>query len=254
MDIDNWRWKGVPFILRSGKALGTKRKEAVVTFRPVPHLPEGFTGVDSPNQLRIGFGPDTLQFDVDVNGPGDIFSLDRVTLKAELSASDLLPYGEVLEGVLTGDPLLSVRGRHRGGLLADRRAGAEGLGARDGPAGGVRRRAARSRRLAGVRSRRVSPTGTQTGREPGSQPALVPALVAVRWAGRLAARWLPRRVRPVRTRTASNTSTVQTLPSPARPVLELAMMTSRMSSACSSVASTSTRILGSRSTLYSAPR
>ena len=108
--IDNWRWKGVPFILRSGKAMGVKRKEAVVTFRPVPHLPKGFTGVDSPNQLRIGFGPDTLEFDVDVNGPGEILSLSRVTLEAELSASELLPYGEVLEGVLTGDPLLSVRG------------------------------------------------------------------------------------------------------------------------------------------------
>ncbi|QNE14975.1 glucose-6-phosphate dehydrogenase [Pseudarthrobacter sp. NBSH8] len=110
VDIDNWRWKGVPFILRSGKALGVKRKEAVVTFRPVPHLPAGFTGVDSPNQLRIGFGPDTLAFDVDVNGPGSMFSLSRTTLNAELSASELLPYGEVLEGVLSGDPLLSVRG------------------------------------------------------------------------------------------------------------------------------------------------
>lgn len=110
VEIDNWRWQGVPFILRSGKAMGIKRKEAVITFRPVPHLPAGFTGVDSPNQLRIGFGPDTLQFDVDVNGPGNILSLDRATLNAVLSASDLLPYGEVLEGVLTGDPLLSVRG------------------------------------------------------------------------------------------------------------------------------------------------
>jgi glucose-6-phosphate 1-dehydrogenase len=110
VEINNWRWQGVPFILRSGKALGRRRKEAVVTFRPVPHLPEGFTGTDSPNKLRIGFGPDTLKFDVDVNGPGDIFSLGRVTLDAELSASELLPYGEVLEGVLAGDPLLSVRG------------------------------------------------------------------------------------------------------------------------------------------------
>jgi glucose-6-phosphate 1-dehydrogenase len=82
----------------------------VVTFRPVPHLPKGFLGRDVPNQLRIGFGPDTLELDVDVNGPGDIFTLDRASLVAELSASDLLPYGEVLEGVLTGDPLLSVRG------------------------------------------------------------------------------------------------------------------------------------------------
>ncbi|MCU1519002.1 MAG: glucose-6-phosphate dehydrogenase [Pseudarthrobacter sp.] len=110
VEIDNWRWKGVPFILRSGKAMGAKRKEAVVTFRRVPHLPAGFTGVDAPNRLRIGFGPDTLDLDVDVNGPGDVFSLDRATLHAGLNASDLLPYGEVLEGVLNGDPLLSVRG------------------------------------------------------------------------------------------------------------------------------------------------
>jgi glucose-6-phosphate 1-dehydrogenase len=110
VNIDNWRWKGVPFILRSGKAIGRKRKEAVITFRPVPHLPRGFAGVDSPNQLRIGFGPDVLQLDVDVNGPGDVFTLDRASLVAELNAPGMLPYGEVLEGILTGDPLLSVRG------------------------------------------------------------------------------------------------------------------------------------------------
>ncbi|MET4620621.1 glucose-6-phosphate 1-dehydrogenase [Arthrobacter sp. 2762] len=110
VDIDNWRWEGVPFLLRSGKALGRRRKEAVITFRPVPHLPNGFSGVDSPNQLRIGFGPDVLQLDIDVNGPGDIFTLDRASLMAELSSAGMLPYGEVLEGVIAGDPLLSVRG------------------------------------------------------------------------------------------------------------------------------------------------
>ena len=108
--LASWRWADVPFILRSGKALGARRKEAVVTFKPVPHLPEGFVGVDEPNRLRIGFGPDILQLDVDVNGPGDILSLNRVTLDADLSATDLLPYGEVLDGILNGDPTLSVRG------------------------------------------------------------------------------------------------------------------------------------------------
>ncbi len=109
LDIENWRWQGVPFYLRSGKAMGTTRKEAVITFRPVPHLPKGFSGLPTPNQLRIGFGPDTLALDVDVNGPGDVLELDRATMKTELAASELLPYGEVLEGVLAGDPLLSVR-------------------------------------------------------------------------------------------------------------------------------------------------
>ena len=108
--VSNWRWAGVPFILRSGKALGRSRKEAVVTFKPVPHLPVGFKGADSPTRLHIGFGPDTLVLDLDVNGPGDVFTLDRVNLQAELGSDPLLPYGEVLEGILRADPLLSVRG------------------------------------------------------------------------------------------------------------------------------------------------
>ncbi len=109
VSINNDRWAGVPFILRSGKALGMKRKEALITFRPVNHIPDGFKGMDTPTRLRIGFGPDTLQLELDVNGPGDMFSLDRATLTAELNATDLLPYGEVLDGVLSGDPTLSVR-------------------------------------------------------------------------------------------------------------------------------------------------
>ncbi|KAA0975270.1 glucose-6-phosphate dehydrogenase [Paeniglutamicibacter gangotriensis] len=110
LNINNSRWAGVPFILRAGKALGTARKEAIVTFRPVSHLPTGFKGTDSPTKLRIGFGPDTLSLDLDVNGPGDLYTLDRVTMAAELNSPDLLPYGEVLLGVLSGDPTLSVRG------------------------------------------------------------------------------------------------------------------------------------------------
>jgi glucose-6-phosphate 1-dehydrogenase len=110
VSINNARWSGVPFVLRSGKALGARRKEAVITFRPVSHLPVGFTGQDAPTRLRIGFGPDTLQLELDVNGPGDIFSLDRATLSADLNETDLLPYGEVLDGVIAGDPTLSVRG------------------------------------------------------------------------------------------------------------------------------------------------
>lgn len=110
LHINNSRWAGVPFIMRAGKALGKIRKEAIVTFRPVSHLPTGFKGTDEPTKLRIGFGPDTLELDLDVNGPGDLYTLDRVTLGAELNSPDLLPYGEVLLGVLSGDPTLSVRG------------------------------------------------------------------------------------------------------------------------------------------------
>ena len=36
-DIDNWRWAGVPFFMRTGKRLPEKRTEIVIQFKPVPH-------------------------------------------------------------------------------------------------------------------------------------------------------------------------------------------------------------------------
>jgi glucose-6-phosphate 1-dehydrogenase len=109
VSINNWRWAGVPFILRSGKSLARYQKEAIITFKPVPHLPTGFSGQAAPARVRIGFAPETLRLEFDVNSPGDVFTLDRAVMQTELTHSDLLPYGQVLEGVLTGDPLLFVR-------------------------------------------------------------------------------------------------------------------------------------------------
>lgn len=107
--VNSSRWSGTTFRLRTGKAMGRVRKEAVITFKPVSYLPKGFTGCDTPTRLRLGFGPDTLSLELDVNGPGDPFHLDRVALRTEMSHPGMLPYGEVLQGVLTGEPTLSVR-------------------------------------------------------------------------------------------------------------------------------------------------
>lgn len=108
--IDNWRWAGVPFRLRSGKALERRRKEIVVTFKPVPHLPGGLRGAAEPARLRLTLGPDRMAWEMNVNGPQDPLELDRVTLASNLSPGRLPAYGEVLAGLLDGDPLLSVRG------------------------------------------------------------------------------------------------------------------------------------------------
>ncbi|MCO8275571.1 glucose-6-phosphate dehydrogenase [Actinoplanes sp. TRM 88003] len=108
--VDNWRWAGVPFRLRSGKALAGRRKEAVVTFRQPPHVPDGLRGYEQPDRLRIGFGPDQVRLDVNVNGPDDPYVIDPVTLSADFGPGELPPYGEVLRGVFDGDPTLSVRG------------------------------------------------------------------------------------------------------------------------------------------------
>jgi glucose-6-phosphate 1-dehydrogenase len=108
--VDNWRWAGVPFVLRSGKALSDDRKDIVITFKPVPHLPTGMTGVTTPTQLHISLDPHLMHLDLNINGEGDPFSLDTVTLSATFADSRLGAYGEVLEGILTGDATLSVRG------------------------------------------------------------------------------------------------------------------------------------------------
>ena len=109
VEIENWRWSGVPIVLRSGKALAEKRKEIIVTFREVPHLPTGLTGREGPSRLRLSLSPDTVELDLTMNGEGDPFELDRITLAADFGAGELGPYGEVLSGILAADPTLSVR-------------------------------------------------------------------------------------------------------------------------------------------------
>ncbi|MGL4339566.1 MAG: glucose-6-phosphate dehydrogenase [Rhodoglobus sp.] len=110
LQIDNWRWSGVPFLLRSGKALGSSKQEIIVTFREVPHLPTGLRGATGPSQLRVSLKPATLDLDLVINGEGDPFVLEHSILHAELGAGELSAYGEVLAGILEGDTTLSVRG------------------------------------------------------------------------------------------------------------------------------------------------
>ncbi|HET9650474.1 MAG TPA: glucose-6-phosphate dehydrogenase [Microlunatus sp.] len=110
LQIDSWRWAGVPFRLRSGKALGERRREIVVTFKAAPHIPRGLRGEAPPAQLQLSIGPDRMAWMINVNGPEDPLQLDRVTLGADLAPGRLPAYGEVLAGVLDADPFLSVRG------------------------------------------------------------------------------------------------------------------------------------------------
>jgi glucose-6-phosphate 1-dehydrogenase len=108
--VDTWRWAGVPFRLRSGKALSRARKEAVVTFKKAQRVPTGLAGWSQPDRLRIGFGPDRMALDLNVNGPDDPFVIETVTLQSDFAPGQLSAYGEVLAGVLDADPTLSVRG------------------------------------------------------------------------------------------------------------------------------------------------
>jgi glucose-6-phosphate 1-dehydrogenase len=110
LEIANWRWAGVPFTLRSGKALGKQRREILITFKDSPHVPNGLSGAVKPDRLCIWIAPDEMQLELNVNGPGDPYTVDHTALTTTFNPGRLSAYGEVLAGVLEGDATLSVRG------------------------------------------------------------------------------------------------------------------------------------------------
>lgn len=55
-EVQNWRWAGVPFYLRTGKRMAHRHAEIVVNFRPTPH--QIFPGAHTPNKLVIKLQPD----------------------------------------------------------------------------------------------------------------------------------------------------------------------------------------------------
>ncbi|HEX6541766.1 MAG TPA: glucose-6-phosphate dehydrogenase [Ktedonobacterales bacterium] len=110
LELDSWRWAGTRFVLRAGKALGKRRKEVVVHFRPVPKAPFGDAKDCEPNRLRIGLdGPWDLKLDLTGSAAGSPPRLAPLALQANLPAPDLPAYSRVLMDVLQGDSRLSIR-------------------------------------------------------------------------------------------------------------------------------------------------
>ena len=108
--VDTWRWAGVPFSIRTGKAIGAPRQEVVFRFRAPRCVPSGLTGDLVENRLHIGLGSPHLRLALNVNGPGDPFDISPVKLDTNFGPGELLEYGEVLKGVLLDEKPLSVRG------------------------------------------------------------------------------------------------------------------------------------------------
>jgi glucose-6-phosphate 1-dehydrogenase len=110
LEVRNNRWAGVPFVLRSGKALGAPRKQIVAHFRDVPHLPTGFVGSSAGDRLVIDLKPGAVSLTLTMNAEGDPLDLEQKTLTAALAAPRMQAYGEVLAQILDGRQLLTVRG------------------------------------------------------------------------------------------------------------------------------------------------
>ena len=79
--VDTWRWQGVPFILRSGKALSRKTSEISIEFKRPPQSLFGVTDEAMPNRLNISIQPDEgvhLQFVNKTPGAGNQLAMESL--------------------------------------------------------------------------------------------------------------------------------------------------------------------------------
>ncbi len=117
--VDNWRWQGVPFYLRTGKRMAERRSEIVIQFKPVPHsIFAERGGMLQPNTLVIRLQPEEyVRLLVMAKQPG----LDRegirlrevplnLSLDTEFAGTQRrIAYERLLLDLIEGDPTLFVR-------------------------------------------------------------------------------------------------------------------------------------------------
>jgi len=116
LTIDNWRWAGVPFYLRTGKALGIKRTEIAIKFKQAPFAMFRDTPVErlSQNFLIISTEPTegiALQFNTKVPGPA--IDIDGVEMKFRykdyFQAEPSTGYETLIYDCMIGDNILFQR-------------------------------------------------------------------------------------------------------------------------------------------------
>jgi glucose-6-phosphate 1-dehydrogenase len=111
--IDNWRWDGVPFYLRSGKRLSSRRTEISIHFKAVPHLmfSNTFNERIEPNQLVLRVHPDEgLSLILQTKNPGSEVCLNPISMDFCYQRDVLMDaYEWVLLNCMHDDQLLFVR-------------------------------------------------------------------------------------------------------------------------------------------------
>ncbi|HZV73981.1 MAG TPA: glucose-6-phosphate dehydrogenase [Conexibacter sp.] len=115
VEIDNWRWAGVPFYLRTGKRLPLRMTEIAIAFKPAPHQPfRALDGPPPPNELVISVQPNegaTLQ--IAAKMPGTALRMRPVQMDFQYGTSFLREspeaYERLLHDALLGDATLFTR-------------------------------------------------------------------------------------------------------------------------------------------------
>ena len=117
LNIDNWRWKDVPFYLRSGKAMPRKTTEIIIEFQKPPHLMFGLSDASdfSPNILSLCIQPDEgIHLSFQAKTPGsdeDMRSVDMEFHYQSAFEGEMLPdaYERLLQEAIEADASLFTR-------------------------------------------------------------------------------------------------------------------------------------------------
>jgi glucose-6-phosphate 1-dehydrogenase len=114
--VDNWRWQGVPFYLRTGKRLPAKISEVSIHFRPVPHqtFPSSALLDCRPNRLLIAIQPEEgilLRFEVKHPGPAMYLTpvMMQFYYREAFKAASPEAYETLLLDIMRGDATLFMR-------------------------------------------------------------------------------------------------------------------------------------------------
>jgi glucose-6-phosphate 1-dehydrogenase len=116
LEVDNWRWAGVPIYLRTGKRLARKVTEIAITLKPVPHLAfdqEGSVGVQ-PNQIVLAVEPNEgVTISLGAKIPGSRMRIRPVNMEFLYGTAFLSESPEAYERLITdamrGDATLFTR-------------------------------------------------------------------------------------------------------------------------------------------------
>jgi glucose-6-phosphate 1-dehydrogenase len=107
MYVDNWRWSGVPFYLRTGKKLKETTLEVIIEFKQPPRLLFTGTQEGSSNLLRFRLGKnDGVDIELQAKSPGDHLETEPVKLTVNFSAAlgeRKEPYERLLRAAMAGD-------------------------------------------------------------------------------------------------------------------------------------------------------
>jgi len=112
LEVDNWRWSGVPFFIRAGKNMPVKSSEVTVVFRRPPNLGIGHGRTPEPNQMTIRIEPEPgsrMRLYAKAAGVESFAPADLEVLFERVPGEDPEPYERLLGDALAGVHTLFTR-------------------------------------------------------------------------------------------------------------------------------------------------